>query len=88
VDLLDQKSRTPLLTALRWQKDAMVRLMVLAGANVNRAPGSTRAPLHTVVARNNVFMTRLMLKHGSVVVDLRNDDLNWTVIHSACESGK
>ncbi|XP_060872400.1 ankyrin-3-like [Metopolophium dirhodum] len=87
VDLLDHKSRTPLLTALHWQNDAMVRLMVLAGANVNRAPGSTRAPLHTVVARNNLLLTRLMLEHGSVVVDLRNDDLNWTVIHSACESG-
>jgi len=88
VDLLDHKSRTPLLTALHWQNDAMVRLMVLSGANVNRAPGSTRAPLHTVVARNNLLLTRLMLEHGSIVVDLSNDDLNGTVIHSACESGK
>lgn len=88
VDPLDHKCRTPLLTALHWQKDAMVRLMVLAGASVNRATGSTRAPLHTVVARNDVSLTRLMLEHGSVVVDMRNDDLNWTVVHSACESGK
>lgn len=89
VDLLDHMSRTPLLTALHCQNDAMVRLMVLAGASVNRTPGSTRPPpLHTVVARNNLLLTRLMLEHGSVVVDLRNDDLNWTVIHLACESGK
>jgi ankyrin repeat protein len=88
VDVLDHKSRTPLLTALHWQKDAVARLMVLAGANVNRTPGSSRAPLHTVVARNNVSLMRLMLEHGSVVVDLHNDDLNWTVVHSACESGK
>jgi len=89
VDLLDHKSRTPLLTALKWRKnDSMVKAMIMAGANVNRMPGSSRAPLHLVVARNNVLLTRLMLEHGSIVVDLHNDDLNWTVIHSACESGE
>lgn len=89
VDLLDHKSRTPLLTALKWRKnDSMVRLMILAGASVNRMPGSSRAPLHLAVARNNVLLTRLMLEHGCVVVDMHNDCLNWTVIHAACESGK
>lgn len=88
VDLLDHKSRTPLLTALKWRKnDSMVRLMILAGASVNRMPGSSRAPLHLAVARNNVLLTRLMLEHGCVVVDMHNDCLNWTVIHAACESG-
>lgn len=89
VDLLDNKFRTPLLTALFWQQnDAMVKLMVLAGASVNRVPGSSLAPLLMVVARNNLLLTQLMLEHGSVVVDLKNDDLNWTIIHSACQAGK
>ncbi|XP_025192537.1 ankyrin-1-like [Melanaphis sacchari] len=87
IDIFDHKSRTPLLTALHWQKDTVARLMVLAGACVNRTPGSSRAPLQLAVARNNVSLMRLMLEHGSVVVDLYNDDLDWTVIHSACESG-
>jgi len=89
VDLLDNKFRTPLMSSLFWQQnDAMVRLMVLAGASVNRVTGSSLAPLLMVVARNNLLLTRLMLEHGSVVVDLKNDDLNWTIIHSACQAGK
>lgn len=87
-DPVDRKSRTPLLTALRWRHDAVARCLVYAGASVNRVPGSGSAPLDVAVAGNHLTLARLMLERGSVVVDLRNDDLDRTIIHSVCESGK
>lgn len=87
VNVIDCKSRTPLLTALHWKNDSVARFLVHAGASVNRVPGSARSPLHMVVASNNLSLAHLMLEYGAVVVDLLKDDLNWTVIHSTCESG-
>lgn len=88
VNVIDCKSRTPLLTALHWKNDPVARFLVHAGASVNRVPGSVQAPLQVVVTSNNLPLARLMLEYGAVVVDLLKDDLNWTVIHSTCESGK
>lgn len=87
-DPLDRKSRTPLLTALRWRHDAVARCLVYAGASVNRVPGSVSAPLDVAVAHDHLALVRLMLERGSVVVDLCNDDLDRTIIHSVCETGK
>lgn len=90
VDAVDRKNRTPLLTAMHRQKDAVAALLVQAGASMNHVAGSAGAPLHAAVARNHLSLARLMLEHGSVVVDPRggDDHLDWTVVHSACESGK
>ncbi|XP_050548796.1 ankyrin-1-like [Daktulosphaira vitifoliae] len=87
VNGLDCRSRTPLLTALHWQNETVARFIIYSGANVNRVPGSIQTPLHAAVARNNLSLVQLMLEHGAKVVDLKNDDLDWTVIHSACETG-
>ncbi|XP_050440490.1 ankyrin-3-like [Adelges cooleyi] len=87
VNSLDCRSRTPLLTALHWQNEMVARFIVHAGANVNRVPGSIQTPLHAAVARNNLSLVQLMLEHGAQVVDLDNEDIDWTVIHSACETG-
>lgn len=87
-DAIDYKSRTPLLTAIHWRNDAVAAYIVRAGAALCRVTGSKQAPLHAAVARHNLQLALLMLEHGALVVDPRDDDLNWTVIHMACESGK
>lgn len=87
VDAVDRKNRTPLLTAMHRQKNAVAELLVRAGASVNRVNESADAPLHAAVAGHHLSMVQLMLKHGCAVVD-GDDHLDWTVIHSACESGE
>lgn len=87
-DAVDCKSRTPLLTALHWHRDTVARFIVSAGASVNRVPGSAWPPLHAAVARNDSSLVQLLLEQGAVVVDPRDDDLDRTIIHEVCESGK
>uniref|UniRef100_A0A2S2PZN6 Ankyrin-3 n=1 Tax=Sipha flava TaxID=143950 RepID=A0A2S2PZN6_9HEMI len=90
VDAVDRKNKTPLLAAVHRHKDAVAELLVRAGASVNRVAGSAGSPLHLAVARHHLPLVRLMLEHGSAVVDPRDgdDNMDWTVIHSVCESGE
>lgn len=86
----DRRRRTPLLVALHGRRDDVARLLVCAGADVNNdrgQPGQT-SPLRVAVARENAAMVRFLLERGAVVVDPRTDDLDCTVVHTACESGK
>lgn len=86
----DRRRRTPLLVALHGRRDDVARLLVYAGADVNNGrgqPGQT-SPLRVAVARENAAMVRFLLERGAVVVDPRTDDLDWTVVHAACESGE
>lgn len=88
MNLLDAESRTPLLIALDSQNYIMAQFIIMFGASPNRIPGSTEEPpLSKVVTSNNVLLAQLMLKFGAMVVDIHNDDLNWTVIHKACYIG-
>lgn len=90
VDPPDRRRRTPLLVALHGRRDDVARLLVYGGADVNddRGPPGQASPLRVAVARENAVMVRFLLERGAVVVDPRTDDLNWTVVHTACESGK
>lgn len=88
INLLDAKSRTPLLTALDHRNHSVVKYIVMADAELNWIPGCSREPpLHLVVTQNYVSIAQLMLAYGAIVVDMQNDDLDWTVIHMACENG-
>jgi len=88
VDAVDYKSFTPLLTALRWKKYMVCKIVLEAGANVNVHPTNEGdSPLHIAVARDDLQLAQLMLQHGAVVVD-PHKDLNWTLIHAVCDSGK
>lgn len=85
---VDKEFRTPLLAALHYRQDHLTGLLVCSGASVNRVTGSILVPLQEAVSRENLAVARLMLERGAVVVDPCFDDLNWTVIHTVCETGK
>lgn len=90
VNAPDRRRRTPLLVALHGRRDEVARLLVYAGADVNsgRGPPGQASPLRVAVARENAAMVRFLLERGAVVADPRTDDLDWTVVHTACESGE
>lgn len=86
VDPVDRGFRTPLMIAVQWRRYSVARCLVDAGAAVNHIIGSIQTPLHAAVVREELSTVQLLLDHGAVVVDPRKN-LNWTIIHTVCETG-
>ena len=65
IDDVDQNNQTPLLLAIREEKDIAAKALIISGANPSLGTGSFGSGLHIATARHRVGLVKDLLKYGA-----------------------
>lgn len=80
LEAVDRDGRTPLMNAACYERTALVKKLIEAGACVNTADRMGATALHTAVQQGNIALTKMLLESGADVNardSFGNNPLQW-----------
>jgi ankyrin repeat protein len=76
VEKRDIQGQTPLLHAVRRNREAIVKMFLEKGVNVEAKDAKGLTPLAHAVLKNNALLVKLLVEHGANTDDLYLNDLD------------